>query len=281
MSPAEDLDVAARSPKPVWWGSRPISAAQSEAWVAKARARAKEMLALAGRVANPSPVLPSRDTDSVEWAFGNFMLAWLDPAPSPRLVHHLPDAAFFLQLLKRTYAPTLRRRPDLAVLLDDDSRPEMSLTNDVLQIQLHDLGARYSMIRHHALMLFYAALWLDEPQRSQWLNLYDELVVQVDTSERGRPDLDELRRIESDAFKDFAWLASQTLAPASAQELLDHPTALADIFDYQLCAAVAIGLLWRDYRSLPDADREAWHHEHLSERYLQLDYLEKEWMETT
>lgn len=277
MAPS-DARIAAET---AWWGSHPITAAQSQAWVTKARTHSAEMLALAGPVANPSPVLPSRDTDRAHWAFGNFMLAWLDPAPSPRLVHHLPDAAFFLQLLQRTYAPTLKRRPDLADLLTDNSRPEMSLTNDVLQIQLHDLGDRYSMVRHHALMLFYAALWLDEPRRSQWLELYDELVTQVDTSERGRPGMDELRRIEADAFSDFARLAVQTLDPPGAQELLEHPTALANILDYQLCAAVAIGLLWRDYRELPEADREAWHREQLSEHYLQLGYLEKQWMETT
>jgi hypothetical protein len=129
-------------------------------------------------------------------------------------------------------------------------------------------------------MLFYAALWLDEPQRSQWLDLYDELVTQLDTSERGRPDLDELRRIEVDAFDDFARLAGQTLDPAEAQELLEHPSALRNVLDYQLCAAVAIGLLWRDYRVLPETDREAWHREQLSERYLQLDYLEEKWTET-
>lgn len=272
MCPAEDPPAVA---------TRPVTAVQSRAWVGKARARAEELLALAGPVADPSPVRPSREADPADWAFGNFMLAWLDPEPSPRLVHHLPDAAFLLQLLHRTYAPTLAARPDLAVLLTDDSRPEMSLTNDVLQIQLHDLGDRYSMIRHHALMLFYAALWLDEPRRSQWLDLYDQLVTQIDTSERGRPDLAELRRIEADAFRDFGRLAEQSLDPAGAQELLEHPTALADILDYQLCAAAAIGLLWRDYRELPEADRESWHREQLSERYLQLDYLEKDWTEKT
>jgi hypothetical protein len=280
MSTADDQRTAELDGETAWWGSHPITTTQSQAWVTKARARAEEMLALSGPVANPSDVRPSRDTDTADWAFGNFMLAWLDPAPSPRLVHHLPDAAFFLQLLKRTYAPTLQRRPELTALLTDDSRPEMSLTNDVLQIQLHDLGDRYSMIRHHALMLFYAALWLDEPQRSQWLDLYDELVTQLDTSERGRPDLDELRRIEVDAFDDFARLAGQTLDPAEAQELLEHPSALRNVLDYQLCAAVAIGLLWRDYRVLPETDREAWHREQLSERYLQLDYLEEKWTET-
>jgi hypothetical protein len=49
------------------------------------------------------------------------------------------------------------------------------------------------------------------------------------------------------------------------------------IVEYQLYAGVAIGLLWREYRTIPEHDREAWQREQLSERYLRLDYLEQNW----
>lgn len=143
------------------------------------------------------------------------MLAWLDPAPSPRLVHHLPDAS---SLLPPAVGAGLR--PDAAASTGPRrAAHRRQLARDVADqrraaIQLHDLGDRYSMIRHHALMLFYAALWLDEPRRSQWLDLYDKLVTQVDSSKRGRPDLAELQRIETDTFADFARLADQTRDPA-------------------------------------------------------------------
>jgi hypothetical protein len=169
------------------------------------------------------------------------------------------------------------RRPDLVDLLLDDSRPEMSLTNDVLQIQLHALEDGYSMVRHHALMLFFAALWLDEPRRSQWLDLYDELVSYVDERPEGRPNLQELAEVEAGAFADFVTLAPRTLDPEAAEELLRSEHELDRILDYQLYAAVAIGLLWRDYRAVPERDRALWQRAQLSALYRRPDYLEQKW----
>jgi hypothetical protein len=251
----------------------------ADEWVAKARRLAEPLIALAGPVGDPAPVSAVTATDSAEWIFGNFMLAWLDSTPDGRWVRHLPDASFFLQLLERTYRGVFASRPDLEVLLADDSRPEMSLTNDVLQIQLRALEPGYSMIRHHALMLFTAALWLEEPRRSQWLDLYDSLVSYVDARPQGRPSLEELAQVEAGAFADFVALAPQTLDPESAAELLASEHALDRILDYQLYAAVAIGLEWRDYRALSPEDQQAWFREHLSDLYLRPDYLEQKWTE--
>jgi hypothetical protein len=247
--------------------------------VLKARRAAEPLLAVAGPVADPAPVIPRAVRSAAHAEFGNFMLAWLQPTSTPREVNHLPDGAFFLQLLRLAYAPVLHRRPELAELLDDESRLEMSLTNDVLQIQLIPLAAAggYSMIRHHALMLFCAALWLDEPRRSQWLELYDELVRHVDALPGGRPDLARVAHVEAAAFAAFVDLAPQTLDPVSAAELLATPTALADVLDYQVYAGVAIGLLWREYRALPEGQRSAWLADQLSYGYVQSDYLVKNW----
>lgn len=270
MNPVTDSGTAR------WWGTATISDEQAQAWVAKARRLAAPLLDLAGPVADPAPVEPRRVASAAAGVYGNFMLAWLEPEPSPRRVRHLPDGGFFLELLRRTYAPVLERRPDLAELLTDESRPEMSLTNDVLQIQLRTLEPGYSMIRHHALMLFVAALWLDEPRSSQWLDLYDELVAHVD-EHGGRPGLDELAAVEERAFADFTALAPRTLTPDGAAELFATPGLLDDVMAYQLYAAVAIGLLWRDYRAQPEPDREAWLREHLSHGYVHPDYLDEKW----
>lgn len=227
-----------------------------------------------------SSVAPMIVEDPQDWAFGNFMLAWLDPAGHVRHVRHLPDASFFLRLLGRAYAPVFDKRPDLSPVLLDDSRPEMSLTNDVLQIQLRsaDPGDNYSMVRNHALMLFIAALWLDEPERSRWLDLYDELVTYVDDRDEGRPNLDVLSSCETGAFTDFAELAPLTLDPATADKLLVSDHALDRILDYQLYAGVAIGLLWREYRDLDAHDHEKWYRTQLSELYVRPDYLNDSWM---
>lgn len=257
----------------------PIADEDVSVWVAKAQVRSAHLLSLAGRVADPAEVAGVAMTDEADWTFGNFMLAWLDSSKTLRCIRHLPDASFFLRLVEIAYAPALEAHPEYAALLTDTSRPEMSITNDVLQIQLDGLVDDYSMIRHHALMLFSAALWLEEPQRSQWLSLYDELVTFVDSRPEGRPDLETLARVEKDAFADFVVLAPRTLNAESADELLADHTVLANILDYQLYAGVAIGLLWREYRALGEAERDDWYRSQLSERYVDTDYLTTEWME--
>lgn len=257
----------------------PISSEQSRAWASKARDLSRPLLDLAGDVADPADVDAVRVDDSSLWPYGNFMLAWLDSSPAGRRVRHVPDAGFFLDLLKVAYRPVLEAHPEFGSLLTDLSRPEMSLTNDVLQIQLHglELGAGYSMIRQHALMLFNAARWLDEPRRSQWLALYDHLVEYVDSRPEGRPGLAELTAIEDEAFADFEVLAPLTLTYATAGPLLANTRVLARILDYQLYAAAAVGLLWREYRDVPAEQREAWHRDQLSRRYIEPTYLENEW----
>ncbi|WP_162799275.1 hypothetical protein [Nocardioides sp. 616] len=256
-----------------------VTTQQSHGWIEKATSLAAPLVELAGPVGDPAAVAPLCTHDPGDWAYGNFMLAWLDPSEEVRRVRHLPDASFFLRLLGKAYAPVLERRPELAELLLDESRPEMSLTNDALQIQLRSAepGPAYSMIRNHALMLFIAALWLDEPQRTGWLDLYDELVSYVDERPGGRPDLTALAECEAGAFADFTALASQTLDPTTADSLLDDDAALARILDYQLYAAAAIGLLWREFRSVPENEREQWYRRQLSELYVHLDYLNDTW----
>jgi hypothetical protein len=83
--------------------------------------------------------------------------------------------------------------------------------------------------------------------------------------------------VETGAFEDFVELAPRTLTAADAQALFDSPSLLDRILAYQLHAGVAIGLLWREYREIPEHDREAWQRDQLSERYLRLDYLEQNW----
>ncbi len=261
-----------------WKHSTPVTAELASTWVDKGRRLSIPLLELAGPVADPATVIPQVVEKESDRLYGNFMLAWLDNSGDPRVVNHLPDAAFFLQLLDITYGPVFELRPELRSLLSGTSRPEMSLTNDVLQIQLGTVQGNYSMIRHHALMLFYAALWLDEPERSGWLDLYDQLVTYVDGRPEGRPSLEQIGITESGAFEDFAALSGRTLTAPEARQLLNDPEALQQIIDYQLYAAVAIGLLWREYRALPEDAQEGWHREQLSRGYVSPDYLEDNWL---
>jgi hypothetical protein len=245
--------------------------------VEKAAREATPLLKLAGSVADPSPVVSKAALIPGERMFGDLMVAWLGPnADSPRIVNHLPDGSFFMELLRRAYAPVIQRRPDLAIALNGYSRLEMSLTNDTLQIQLAEIPG-YSMVRHHALMLFYATLWLDEPHRTMWLDLYDELVTYVLQGPRRAPSVEEIAEIEARNGADMRALTGKSLDPASAQDLLDSPDALRRIYDNQLCAGAAIGLLWREFRSLAEGERDDWHRLQLGRGYIDSTYLQESW----
>lgn len=256
----------------------PVPTVFASACIEKGRRLSLPLLELAGPVADPAIVVSHLVQENSDRLYGNFMLTWLDNRAEPRVVNHIPDASFFLQLLDLCYAPVFARSPELRSLLTGASRPEMSLTNDVLQIQLRTDQESYSMVRHHALMLFYAALWLAEPERTAWLSLYDQLVTYVDERPEGRPSLEQIATIERGAFEDFEALSSRTLNEQDARQLLKEPKHLRRILDHQLYAATAIGLLWREYRVIPRARQDEWHHEQLSSRLVRPDYLENEWV---
>jgi hypothetical protein len=85
--------------------------------------------------------------------------------------------------------------------------------------------------------------------------------------------------VEAACFAAFVDLAPRTLEPADAAALLDSPDRLNDVLDYQAFAGAAIGLLWREYRDLPQSRRPTWLARQLSHGYVQPDYLEKNWMD--
>jgi len=249
--------------------------ARCRLWTEKGRRLAAEYLPLAGAAARPAAIRHESVSDPSRWPYGRFMGAWLDDSTDPRVLRHLPSAEFFMRLLAVAYEPEFRDRPDRVALLAGTSRLQVSLTNDALQIQLATLASGYSMIRHHALMLFEATLWLDQPERTKWLELYEDLAIAHARSDRG--DLSALADIETGAFEDFVELAPRTIDQDDAIDLLSDHECLSRILQYQRCAGVAIGLLWSNYRELPAADQVRWHAHHLSCGYLEPDYLEKEW----
>lgn len=248
-------------------------------WTQKGVELAAPLITLAGPAGRPGPVRHETVHSPTEWPYGRFMGAWLDDNDTTKTLKHLPDVRFFMRLLTLAYAPILLERPDRRNLLGGDSRLEMSLTNDALQIQLVTISSGYSMIRHHALMLFEAALWLEEPGRSAWFELYDDLVTVAEDRPGGLPGLADLERLEARAFSDFSRLASRTWDEAEGDALLRDGMQLRDILDYQFYAGVAIGLLWRDFRSLDPAQRSAWQVDQLSRGYLDSDYLTTTWTE--
>lgn len=259
--------------------SAPIDAGRARRWAEKAAALAAPLLPLAGAAADPAPVVARGADDPVDWPYGRFMLTWLEHESDPRRIRHLPDGGFFLDVLDLSLRPVFERDTALRLALRDESRIEMAITNDVLQIQLRGLTAAqgYSMIRHHALMLFYAALWLEEPARGRWLGIFDGALSHLDAQPGGRPGADRLDRVERDGFALSLELAGASADDGEARRLLERPEELRAFLDYQLYASAAIGLLWRQYRRLAGSSRADWERRHLADGYLSPAYLLEDW----
>jgi hypothetical protein len=240
-----------------------------EAWIAKARKHADELLALPGVPAAPS-LIASRAASPGDAPYGRLMLSWPTTDDGVQVINHLRDGEFFLDLLRRLYAPVFADRADLARALDDGSRLEMAVTNDVLQVQLNQLADGYSMIRHHALMLFEAVTWLDPSAGQRWSAIF---IASIGLAMRGRstaPSAAELDRIERNGFAAMSEWASASTS-LNAWEVLPAP-AIRAITEYQLWASAAIGLLCRSYAHVAAAERTNWHQRQLG-RYRDPGYL--------
>lgn len=250
-------------------GSTEIARCDAERWIAKAQRACAPLLELPGAPAAAAGVVSVRAPSVAAGPFGGFMLTWPEFGVDEPVINHLPDGAFFLALLRRAYAPVLAARPYLRFVLQDRSRLELAVTNDVLQVQLVTGESPYSMIRHHALMLFEATLWLDVESRAAWFELTTAVADHLMSDRSASPSMSELADIEAAGFEGMQRLAPDSWGDAAA-ELLAAPD-LQPIVTYQLWATAAIGALARSLaaRSGPEP---AWH-EHELAAYQDPDYL--------
>lgn len=258
---------------------RLITSESAQRWSQKGLDATAKLLSFAGAAADPAPVVVSGAGDPAGWPYGNFMLTWLEPLVTPRTVHYLPDGGFFMEILRLVLQPVFAHSPDLKVVLGDSSRLEMALTNDVLQIQLRSVTRPddYSMIRHHALMLFYASMWLESRIRSKWIRVFEASLSLLDSSESGRPTSAQLFDIERSGFECSKEFSEASMDAKEVTRLLSHPKVLKPFMDYQLVASAAIGLLWRQYRALSYSERTDWEREQLSTGYGHTNYLVEKW----
>jgi hypothetical protein len=254
----------------------PIHDTDVRHWLAKGRAASEPLLAHAGAAAHPGPV-GTRVAVLEDAVLGGFMPCWPEDLGATRVIHHLPDAGFFLALLERAYSPVLAKRPELRSLLYDGSRVEIAFTNDVLQAQLRGEWQPYSMIRHHALMLFHGLLWLDEPARAGWAALYQAVAEYTVSRPGGAPPPGRLADVEAAAFADFERLAARTRDPVEAAALLGDERELAAVLEYQLLASAAVYVLWREHQSQSEQRRLSWQHRELAHGYGRPNYLTWRW----
>ncbi|MFE4952490.1 hypothetical protein ACFQ9V_20485 [Leifsonia sp. NPDC056665] len=198
------------------------------------------------------------------------MVTWPEPSGRGWVINHLLDAEVFLRLLERVYSPVLVRSARLAPILTDRSRLEMAVTNDVLQVQLIP-SEPYSMIRHHALMLFEATLWLPPRERFRWGELYSAIADMAMSERIEAPTVGELADIESNGLEAMRLTAGATNDPSAVDALLED-RAVEPIARYQLWATAAIGALWRDFASREAPTEMQWQDDQLA-RYPDESYL--------
>lgn len=273
----------ARNPRAQQWDSRvvpsigetatdnQISSSDAEGWARKATPFVQNLLLLPLAKTAPSPVETVRHSQIADGPFGGWMLTWPEAAPGRQLINHLPDGSLFISLLGRVYAPILGKRPWLEPILTDRSRLEMAVTNDVLQVQLLPCESHYSMIRHHALMLFEATLWLDNVSQLAWMELYGAAAGLAMEGRRSVPSRNELVDIEAAGFDVMSETAALTTESAFTDDLLASPR-LSPLITYQLWATAALGALCRDYVAQHSGTGLAWHDKQLG-LYRDEEYL--------
>jgi hypothetical protein len=128
---------------------------------------------------------------------------------------------------------SLRDRPDLHALVRSGDRVWVGIANDVLQKFVPDPpDGTYSMVRHHALMLGAATLWLGPERARRWQAAHaavaraflrrsagGDLWAAVDAAERGLPALLADPRAHLPAADVVDWLDAD---PASATAVRDY-----------------------------------------------------------
>jgi hypothetical protein len=248
-----------------------MRATDARQWAQKARVLARPLLQLPHAPTAFATVETVAHERVASGPFGGWMLTWPEAGQDRQLINHLPNGSAFLRLLKRAYAPVLSGKPRLARLLDNRSRLEMSVTNDVLQVQLVTGESAYSMIRHHALMLFEATLWLGQSDRNGWGELYST-IADFAMAERARiPSMAELADIEAAGFEAMRATATASIDTASLNEVL-RDSSLEPIVEYQIWATVGMAVLWRDFAAREVPTEMQWHDEQLG-RYQDEAYL--------
>lgn len=123
---------------------------------------------------------------------------------------------------------------DLDDLVQSRERPWVGIANDVLQKFVPDPPeGTYSMVRHHALMLVAATIWLGRERARHWQAAHDaaaraflaqvgggSLWGAVESAERGLGSLLADARAKAPAEQAIAWLDADAAARASYLEYL-------------------------------------------------------------
>lgn len=195
------------------------------------------------------PTVVSVEVGEVPGEYGPMMPAWPVTRGGLHQVRCLSEWGGYLSLLGETYAPHSEKAT--AILNTPQGRRDriaVGVMNDVLQVQMPSVPAkRYSMIRHHALMLLAATEWLPAERPAVWRVAYGELADVVFGSTR--IGLASWKGVIAEAETE-GLAALKASAKAGSNKLGKQA-----MMRYLLLAGAAVGVLYRRI----DKEEWTWH----------------------
>ena len=154
---------------------------------------------------------------------------------------------------------------DVDELVASGERPRVGIANDVLQKYVPDPPeGTYSMVRHHALMLVAAIVWLGEDRARRWQQAHGVAARAFIGGLDGRPLWDAIEAAE----QGLSALLADPRGRADAEHVVDwldgDPAAAGAYVDYLGAASLGIAALMA---TAPAADRSAWLHSLIYEEH--------------
>ena len=216
-------------------------------------------LASAQQVGSLLPVIP-QVIPVEEGKFGQLMPAWPVTDARPVPIYILKNWGLALFLLRATVGEPAGASAAVDALFRDHSRIQIGITNDVLQGFVGD-PPRYSFVRHHALMLFLATLWLPEPQRRGWLEIFGYCSRTLDRECRLSAESDPLGWLEAAAAAGARILAEHgpsTRHDEGVATFLTNRSLLAEYLPYLGATSLAVAALAHQHDLCPPDERPAW-----------------------
>ena len=252
-----------------------VSPTKVSSWLDLANPLAFEALGPNGPSKTKNGVLPVSTelvSNLIDSPYGLFMSAWPIVGDGSVTLCYLQDWTISLVLLRRIFEPIWCHQPDLETAFFDGSRLQVGIMNDVLQgfVDNPPVGT-YCMIRHHALMLFEATLWLDPLKRSRWLTLYKAIAEWVKAHWIYRDLKGYLDTMEAEAFSVFTHMKNLTVPQILAA--LDQPYIEYTLTQYFQAASLAVGVLAVGYEHVQFERQKEWLVSHIIHYHQSPDYL--------
>ncbi|MFC5653337.1 hypothetical protein ACFPYJ_30325 [Paenibacillus solisilvae] len=154
----------------------------------------------------------------------------------------------------------------------DQSRIKIGITNDVYQ-PFAPLPNDYSMVRHHALILYLSFDWLTQEEKERWKTVCrnaGEFVVKA--LKGSKNPLEDIRQWENNGRQVMLATASLTNTKEGAEQILQDEIVMQDVKRYYSLTYFGIDVLARSHAKAGDSDE--WNFEQIK-ALSQDDYLEQ------